>query len=92
MMDYIAENGQAVTDEMFDAMAKEYEDGTWAGEFGKVIAGRPRLSGEETVTLTVKVPKSRMALIDTMAKKSGASKSAFVRDAIDKALFASLAG
>ena len=86
-MEYRAENGAIVTDEMLDRMAEEYENGTWSGH-GKVAQGRPRIYDEDMETVSFRIPKSRIAAIEVVAKKRGESKSEFFREAIDMALLA----
>ena len=86
-MECKADNGTVLSDELLDAMAKEYEDGTWEG-CGKVSKGRPRLYDEDMETLSFRLPKSRIAAISAVAKRKGESKSDFIRDAIDQALLA----
>lgn len=84
-MTYIADNGQELTDEMLNAMAEEYENGTWEG-VGKASRGRPRLYDEDMETVSLRLPKSRVAAINAVSKRRGVSKSDFIRSAIDKAL------
>ena len=84
-MEYRSENGTVVTDEMLDRMAEEYENGTWSGH-GKVVQGRPRIYDEDMETVSFRIPKSRVAAIEAVAKKRGESKSEFFREAIDMAL------
>jgi hypothetical protein len=91
MMDYLTESGKVVTDEVFDKMAEEYENGTWGGELGKVVLGRPRLSGEDARVVSFKLPVSRIAAIDKVTEQSGATRSEFLRDAVDRALLSTLA-
>lgn len=86
-MDYIAMNGTALTDELLDSMAAEYEGGTWGGH-GEVSRGRPRIYDEDMETVSFRIPKSRIAAIEAVAKKNGESKSDFFRNAVDQALLA----
>ena len=51
-MERIARDGTALTDELLDEMAKEYEAGTWEGPLGEVVMGRPRLFDEELETVS----------------------------------------
>jgi hypothetical protein len=87
-MDIITDKGVAVTDEMFDKMAAEYESGTWEGGVGRIVMGRPRLSDEDTQTISFKLTKSRVAAIDRITEKSGETRSEFLRNAVDRALVA----
>ena len=86
-MEYIAENGKALTDEVRDSRAAEYEGGTWSGN-GEVSRGRRRMYEEEMETVSCRSPKSRVDAIEAVAKKRGESKSDFFRDAVDRALLA----
>ena len=87
-MGHKAENGAEITDAMLDAMAEEYEQGTWEGH-GKVSAGRPCLFDEDMATVSFRVPKSRIAAVEAVAARKGESKSEFFRKALDDALLAS---
>lgn len=82
-MEYKAESGQALTDEMLDEMAKEYEDGTWEGKMGKLVVGRPSLAAEEVKSVSFRLPISRIAMIDARAQAKGETRSAFLRDLIE---------
>jgi hypothetical protein len=90
-MGFVANNGAIVTDEMLDKLAEEYESGEWPErKEGKVTLGRPRISSEELVNVTFRMPRSRVAAIERLADASGESRSEFLRDIIDKALTAAL--
>lgn len=69
----------------FDEMAKEYEEGAWSG-IGEVTMGRPKLYDEDLETISFRLPKSRIAAVEAVAKKRGISKSEFYRRAIDREL------
>ena len=86
-MEYRSEEGVLLTDELLDALANEYEDGTWEGA-GSVTRGRPRLCDEDMETISVRIPKSKIVEIDIVSKRSGESRSDFIRNAIDHALLA----
>ena len=86
-MEYIAEDGTVLTDAVLDNLAEEYEKGTWHGH-GAIHAGRPRLYDEELTTVSFRIPKSRIAAIERIAKERGESKSEFFREAVDRALMA----
>jgi hypothetical protein len=81
--------GAEITDEMFEAMAAEYETGDWSGHLTEVVMGRPRISSEELVNVTFRVPKSRGAAIARIAKEKGETRSEFLRNAVDRAIVAS---
>lgn len=84
-MAYKTNSGKDIADADLDAMAEEYEQGTWAG-VGKISPGRPRIYEEDMETVSFRLPKSRIAAVDAYTKRAGISKSQFFRDAIDKAL------
>lgn len=85
-MKHIAEDGTALTDELLDKLAEEYESGAWKGDLGEVTRGRPKLCEEELETVSFRLPKSRIAAIEAVAKKRGQSKSEFLRQAVDRNL------
>lgn len=86
-MTYRAIDGTVLTDELLDAMAQEYEEGTWSGH-GEITPGRPRMYDEDMETVSFRLPKSRVAAIEAVAKRRGESKSEFFRQAVDQALLA----
>ena len=86
-MTYEAASGVKLTDDMLDSMAREYEEGTWSGH-GEVTPGRPRLFDEDMETVSFRLPKSRIAAVEALTKRTGESKSEFFREAIDRALLA----
>lgn len=88
-MRQIAEDGTALTDAVLDALAEEYENGTWH-RHGAIRPGRPRLYDEELTTVSFRIPKSRLEAIERAAKENGESKSEFFRRAIDMALASSV--
>lgn len=76
-----------VTEDDLNKEAAEYEDGSWNPEsFGKPTPGRPRLYDEDMETVTLRLPRSRIAAIEAAASKLGESRSQFMRDAIDQRL------
>jgi hypothetical protein len=90
-MSFKAENGVLITDAMFDEVANAYESGIWpTRKEHETVMGRPRISNEELVTITFRVPKSRVDAIEGLARKLGETRSEFLRDAIDKAIAASV--
>ena len=86
-MTYKTRSGVVLTDEMIDSMAREYEEGTWAGH-GEVSPGRPCLYDEDMETVSFRLPRSRIEAIETLTRRTGESKSTFFREAIDQALLA----
>jgi predicted DNA binding CopG/RHH family protein len=86
-MDFIAENGKVITDEMFDQMAKEYEDETWdASKLGKATAGRPSIADEEVVPITFRLPASKVRALDAKASAHGSTRSKELREAVGEYL------
>ena len=84
-MEFKDRSGEVITDERFDAMAEEYEAGTWDG-IGEITMGRPKLYDEDLETVSFRLPKSRIAAVEAVAKRRGESKSDFYRKAVDRAL------
>jgi len=82
-MDVKAESGQIITDEMFDEMAKKYEDGTWGGKLGKLVVGRPSLADEEVKSVSFRLPVSKIAIMDARAAARGETRSEFLREIIE---------
>lgn len=84
-MEFRDDDGKVIADSRFDEMAKEYEEGTWSG-LGEVTMGRPKIYDEDLETVSFRLPKSRIAAVEAVAKKRGMSKSEFYRRAIDREL------
>ncbi len=53
----------------------------------KVMEGRP-MEHEPMMTISLKIPRSRVRAVNRMAKEAGVSRSEFVRRAIDNELVA----
>lgn len=68
-----------VTKEELDKLAEQYESGNWP-EGRTVLLGRPRISDEELVSVTIKLPKTQLEAIDCSAKNEGKSRSAYMRN------------
>lgn len=79
-------NGAELDDALLDAMAKEYEEGTWSGHEGEVHAGRPRFGVERLVPVTFKIAPSTLATIDQLAADSDETRSEAMRQVIDRGL------
>lgn len=86
-MAYKTKSGRVLSNGDLDAMAEEYEQGTWSG-VAQVSPGRPRIYDEDMATVSFRLPKSRIEAIEEAARRNGISKSQFFRDAIDRALLA----
>ena len=88
-MDYRKKDGTVVSEDWMDAVSEQAENGDLPGVVvaTQTHVGRPRLYGDdELVSLSLRIPKSRMAAIERAARSSGESRSEFIRNAIDRAL------
>lgn len=74
-------DGRAVDDSLLDKWADGFESGSWP-KGRTVVLGRPRLSDEELVTVSFKLPRSGLQLIDGWAREHGENRSEFIRDAV----------
>lgn len=81
-----AYNGTELNGALLDAMAKEYEEGTWSGHKGEVHTGRPRFGVERLVPVTFKIAPSTLATIDQLAADSDETRSEAMRQVIDRGL------
>lgn len=92
MRTYTAANGTTFTDEDIDRWCEYYDKGEFPpGEHtvGEVVMGRPPLSGDRTVTLTVKLPEGMKAAVKRKADGEGVSTAAYVRSVLVSDLLAS---
>lgn len=80
-------NGVAVTDEMLDQMASEFEGGNWQGHLENVVLSIPKAE-EPTKVETFRITSSRAAAVKKATKVHGISKSEFYRRAVDRELAA----
>lgn len=88
---YAAEGGQEITEEMIDRWCDAYDRGEFPeGEHttGGVVYGRPPLSSEATVVITVKVPMGMKKAVERRAREEGVTTSAFARSALAEKLLA----
>ena len=74
-----------VTGEELDKLAEQYESGNWP-EGHTVLLGRPRITDEELVSVTIKLPKTQLEAIDKTAKQEGKSRSAYMRNLLKVAM------
>ena len=91
MTEYKIKGGYRLTDEDFERMAKEAENGEYPGTPGAWIVrpqGRPPISDEELVTIAFKVPRSQRDALDRKAASRNETRSQFMREALDRALSA----
>ena len=68
-----------------DNLADRYESGDWP-EGRTILLGRPRISDEELVSVTIKLPKSQLEAIDNGANREGKSRSAYMRNLLGRAM------
>ena len=88
-MSWTAANGQKITEEMIGEWCNCYERGEFPkGEHtvGNVVVGRPPLSSDKTVTMSVKLPEGMRVAVRREAKKKGMTDSAYVRSILASAL------
>lgn len=91
MKEYVAANGMAFTDEDVERWCEAYDRGEFPeGErtVGGVVMGRPPLSADATVTLTVKLPAGMKAAVKRKADGEGVSTAAYVRSVLASDLLA----
>jgi hypothetical protein len=84
-MSYIAANGQEITEAMIEGWCEAYERGEFPeGErtVGGVVMGRPPLSADKTVTVTVKIPIGMKEALARKAQNQGVTMSAYVRSVL----------
>ena len=74
-----------VTEEALDKLAEQYESGNWP-EGHTVLLGRPRISDEDLVSVTIKLPKTQLEAIDNGATQEGKSRSAYMRKLLKLAM------
>ena len=85
----VSENGQLVTDEMIEGWESALERDEWPDGWvnvGEIVEGRLPKSTPDTVTLSIKVPLAMRRAIETEAKSSGKTTSAYVRGVLARAL------
>lgn len=85
MAEYRVKGGSTLTDEDIDRLAEACERGEYPGEPGEWIVrpkGRPPISDETLVSVSVKFPRSMVAAMDA----TGSSRSEFIRKAVAAAL------
>ena len=72
-----------MSEEEMDALGLAYETDAWdSSSFGKPTMGRPRVTGEETKPITVRLPISQIVAIDMQVAERGGTRSSAVRDAV----------
>jgi len=83
-MDVKTKNGVVITEKMFEELAAAYESGNWPGmATGEIVMGRPRLSDEESKTVTFRLPLSKIEALDKAAAANDCSRSDALRKAVD---------
>ncbi len=84
MAEYRLANGEVLTDEDIDQICREFESESWAGRLRRIHQGPAAISDDPLVTVTVKIPRSRVEAIDGWAQ----NRSDFFRRAIVAARWA----
>jgi hypothetical protein len=88
-MDYVKKDKTVVTDEWMDSIAKAAEAGSLPGTVIKTETGPSRLKtfeNDELESITFRIRKSRLSMIDNVATQTGRSRSDFLREAVDEKL------
>lgn len=88
-MDYTKKDGTVISEKWMDAIAEGAETDELPGVAVATQShvGRPRLfSDDELVSVSLRIPKSRMEAIRRAARSAGETQSDFIRAAIDRAL------
>ena len=88
-MGYIKKDGAVVTEEWMDSIVSAVEAGNLPGKIlrTETNVGRPRIfEDDELETITFKIRKSRLPLIDAVTGKTRESRSDFLREAVDEKL------
>lgn len=87
--EYTKKDGSVVSEDWMDRIAEAAESDELPGVVvtTQTHAGRPRLyEDDELVTISVRLPKSRLAAVEQRAKRAGETRSDFIRSAVDHAL------
>lgn len=88
-MDYKLKGGVTLNDADFERMSDEAVAGRYPGEPGMWIVrpqGRPAISDEELVSVTIKLPRSQRDALDQKAASLNETRSQFVRKTLNKEL------
>lgn len=89
MSEFKLKGGATMTEADFEKLSKEAEMGNYPGTPGEWLVrpqGRPRISDEELVSVTIKVTASQRDAMDARAAELGETRSQFVREAVEVAL------
>lgn len=89
MKKYRLKGGMTLTEADFEKLGAAAEKGEYPGTPGAWVVrpqGRPTLSDEDLVSITIKVPRSQRAAIDAKAAERGETRSQFMREAVRDAL------
>ncbi|WP_172120181.1 CopG family transcriptional regulator [Actinomyces faecalis] len=71
----------------YERLAHEYESDAFPDDcHTSVVRGRPRILGEETATLTLRVPRGLADALTDKAQREGVSRSALIRTALAQAV------
>ena len=91
MARFKATDGSVVTDEMIDGWCEALDRDVWPEGWksrSEIVYGRPPLSVDGTVTLSIKVPVAMKQAIASEAKRRGTSTSNYARALLAEALLA----
>jgi hypothetical protein len=84
-VEYKTKSGYIVTDEMMEEWGAACERGEYPGQTGEFIiapVGRPRLTSDELVAVTIKLPRGVVEKLDATAKQRNETRSALIREAV----------
>lgn len=86
---YRKKDGSVVSGEWMDDVARRAERDDLPGQVvtTQVHKGRPRLhEDEELITISFRLPKSRLEILEKRARDTGTTRSEFIRDALERSL------
>lgn len=89
MKTYVTKSGATMTDADFERLAVEAERGEYPGVPGEWLVrpqGRPRISSEDLVLVSCKIPRSQRDAMDRKAHEQGSTRSEWMREAFSAAL------
>lgn len=86
---YIKKDGSVISEEWMEQIGEAAERDELPGVVvtTQTHVGRPRLfEDDELVTISVRLPKSRLDAVEQRARREGETRSDFIRSAVDRAL------
>lgn len=81
MAEYLVKGGETITDKELEKLGSAAEHGEYPGSPGRWLVrpqGRPAISEEPLVTVSVKLPETMVKEIDKRSK----NRSAYIRQAV----------